>query len=68
MGQSDVKHIMKSLMKTITSVLKASTDIIKYFPFGLIGLDEILTIMSVSTLKIAVILYILPHFIERGQI
>jgi len=27
-SQSDIKHIMTSLVKTITSILKASTDII----------------------------------------
>jgi hypothetical protein len=52
-GQSDVKHIMMSPIKTITSVLKASTDIITN-----IGLAEILAIMSVSTFKIDVILYV----------
>jgi hypothetical protein len=67
-GQSDVKHIMTSLIKTITSVLKASTDIIPARP---IRLAEIKAITSVSTFKIAVILYIistpdLPSIILYG--
>jgi len=57
-GQSDVKHIMTSPIKTITSVLKASTDIITNIPVCPIGLAEILAIMSVSTFKIYVILYL----------
>ena len=56
-GQSDFKHIMTSPIKT-TSVLKASTDIITNIPACPIGLAEILAIMSVSTFKISVILYL----------
>jgi hypothetical protein len=57
-GQSDVKH-MTCLVKTITSVLKASTDIITDIPACPIGLTEVLAIVSVSTFKITVILYVL---------
>jgi len=45
-------------VKTLTSVLKAATDIITNIPSRPIGLAEILAIMSVSTFKIAVILYL----------
>jgi hypothetical protein len=55
-GQSDVKHIMTSPIKTITSVLKASTDILTNILVRPVGLAEILVIMSVTTFKIAVIL------------
>ena len=55
--QSDVKHIMTSPINTITSVLKASTDIITKIQVLPIRLTEILAIMSVSTFKITVI----PH-------
>ena len=55
-GQSDVKHIMTSPIKTITSVLKASTDILTNILVRPVGLAEILEIMSVTTFKIAVIL------------
>ena len=67
-GQSDIKHIMKSQIKTITSVLKASTNIITNIPARSIGLAEILAIMSVSTFNIAVILYfiIITDFIVSG--
>jgi hypothetical protein len=58
-GQSDVKHIMTSPIKTITSVLKAWIDIITNITDRPIALTEILVIMSASTFKIAVILYIL---------
>ena len=57
-SQSDVKPIMTSSIKTIMSVLKTSTDIITNIPAQPIGLAEILAIMSVSTFKIAVILYV----------
>ena len=43
--------------KTITSVLKVSTDIITNIPARHIGLAEILATMSVLTFKIAVILF-----------
>ena len=55
-GQSDVKHIMTSPIKTITSVLKASTDILTNILVRPVGLAEILVIMSVTTFKIAAIL------------
>jgi hypothetical protein len=58
-GQSDVKHIMMAPIKTIMSVLKALTDIITNIPTRSIRLAEILVIMSISTFKIAVILYVL---------
>jgi hypothetical protein len=45
-------------VKTLTSVLKAATDIITKIPSRPIGLAEILAIMSFSTFKIAVILYL----------
>ena len=45
-GQSDVKHIMTSPIKTITSVLKASTDSITKIQVRPIRLTEILAIMS----------------------
>jgi hypothetical protein len=54
-GQSDVKHIMMSPIKTITS---RQTDIITNIPAHPIELAEILAIMSVSTFKIDVILYL----------
>ena len=57
-GQSDVKHIMMSLIKTIMSVLKALTDIITNKPVHTIGLAAVLKIMSISNFKIAIILYI----------
>ena len=56
--QSDVKHIMMSPIKTIISVLKASTDIIINIPAPSVRLAEILAIMSVWTFKISDILYI----------
>ena len=51
-GQSDIKH-MTSLIETVTSVLKASTNNITNIPARpIIGLAEILMIiMSVSTFK-----------------
>jgi hypothetical protein len=59
--QSDGKHIMMSPIKTIMSVLKASTDIITNIPAR-----EILAIMSVLTFKIAVILYLLRCSLTRN--
>jgi hypothetical protein len=53
---------MMSQIKTITSILKA--DIIKNIPAP-IGLAEILVIMSVSTFKIAIILYLLCVKIKK---
>ena len=53
---------MMSQIKTITSILKA--DIIKNIPAP-IGLAEILVIMSVSTFKIAIILYLLCEKIKK---
>jgi hypothetical protein len=40
-------HVMTSTIKTITSVLKASTDIITNIPAPHLGLAEIVGIMSV---------------------
>ena len=66
--QSDVKHIMMSPIKTTMSVLKASTDIITNIPSRPIGLAEILAIMSVSTFKIVVILYLLDYaYLETNE-
>ena len=56
--QSNVKHIITSPIKTTWSVLKALTDIITNIPARPIELAEILTIMSVSIFKIAIILYL----------
>ena len=58
-SQSDVKHIITSLITTITSVLKALTDIITNIPAHSSRVTEILAIMSVSTFKIDIILYLL---------
>ena len=66
-GQSDVKHIMTSLIKTIMSVLKATTDIITNIPTRPIRLAGLLAIMSVSTFKIAVILYVSPSDIVNSS-
>jgi len=57
-SSTSVKHIMTSPTKTITSVLMASTYIITTITCRPIGLAEILTIMSVSTFKTAVILFV----------
>ena len=46
-GQSDVKHIMTSPKKKITSVLKASIDIITNIPAHPVGLAVLLEVMSV---------------------
>ena len=62
-GQSDVKHIMTPPIKTIMSILKAYTNINKNIPACPIELAEILAIMSVSTFKIAVILYVSTFYI-----
>ena len=50
---------MTQPIKAITPVLKASTDIITNIPARPTRLAEILAIMSVSTFKIAVTLYLL---------
>jgi len=50
-SQSEVKHIITSPIKTITSVLKVSTDIITSITARPIGLSEILMIMPVSTFR-----------------
>ena len=63
--QSDVKRIMTSPMKTITSVLTASTDIITNILAHPIRLTEILVIMSVSTFKIVVVLICLNFLKKR---
>ena len=65
MGQSDVKHIMTSQIKTIRSVLKAVTHITN-IPARPLGIAEILAIISVSTFIFAVILYVLK--VERNVI
>jgi predicted GTPase len=54
-GQCDAKHIVTSLMQTITSGLKVLTYIITARP---IRLAQILMIMSVSTFKPVVILFV----------
>jgi hypothetical protein len=57
-GQSDVNHIMTSLIKTIMPVLKISTYFITRITACPVRLAAILAIMSVSTFKTAVILYL----------
>ena len=52
------KHIMMSLIKTITSVLKVSTYIITAHPIELAAILHV-AIMSVSTFKTDDILYTL---------
>ena len=65
--QHDVTLWPLMLIKIITSFLKVETYIITSIPACLIGLSMILVIMSVSTLKAAVILYImwLPDLCRR---
>ena len=63
-SQSDIKHIVTSRIKTLTSVLKLSTDIITSITVRLIGLFAILVIMSVSTFKTAIILYIFLWYLR----
>jgi hypothetical protein len=55
---SDVKHIIMSPMKSITSDLKVATYIITQITARPIRLTEILAIMSVSTFKTDFILYV----------
>ena len=55
---------MTQPIKAITSVLKASTDIITNIPACPTRLAEILAIMSVSTFKIAVTLYLLLYKLD----
>jgi hypothetical protein len=57
-GQCDIKHVLTSLIKTTTPVLKISTYIITSITACPVELAVILAIMSVSTFKTAVILYI----------
>ena len=57
-SQCDVKHISTSLIKTITPVLKILTYIITSIAAHPVGFAEIVVLMSVSTFKTAVILYI----------
>jgi hypothetical protein len=57
-SQCDVKHILTSPIKTITSVLKILTYIITSITARPVGFAEIVVIMSVSTFKTDVILYI----------
>ena len=56
-GQCNVKHILTSPIKTVTPVLKILTYIITSITAGPVELAAILAIMSVSTLKTAIILY-----------
>ena len=58
--QCDVKHMILPI-KTITSVVNVSTYIITGITAHLIGLAVILEIMSVSTFKSAIILYIYTY-------
>ena len=62
-GQSDAKHIMISLIKTIASVLKVSIYIITSITAHLIRLAAILVIISVLTFKTVVILYRFPQLL-----
>jgi len=57
-SQSDVKHIMTSPIKMITSVYKVSKHITTSITARPIRLTAILLIMSVSTFKTTVILYL----------
>jgi hypothetical protein len=66
MGQSDVRHIKTSQIKTIMSVLKTVMHIITNIPARPLGIAVILAIMSVSTFIFAVILYVLK--VERNVI
>jgi hypothetical protein len=59
--QCDVKHIMTSSIKTITSDLKVSTLIFTSITARHAGLAGILVIMSFSTFITDVILYISPN-------
>lgn len=56
-GMCDVKHIMTLLIKTITSIFKVSSYIITSIASRHIGLAAII-VMSVSTFKSTVILYL----------
>jgi hypothetical protein len=64
-GHSNVKTHYEVTKKPITSVLKASTDLITNITDRSIRLTEILVIMSVLTFEIAVILYILYQFLWK---
>ena len=48
-AQSDVKHIMTSLIKTITSVLKALIDIISARPIRLTEIKVITSVLKALT-------------------
>ena len=50
-SQCVIRHILRSVINTITPVLKVSTCIITSVTARSIGLSEILVIMSVSTFK-----------------
>ena len=65
-SQCDViyMYIMSLPIKTLTSVFKISNNIITNIPTRSIILAAILVIMSVSTLKIALILYTFIDFID----
>jgi hypothetical protein len=58
-SQCAFKHILTSLIKTIMPVLKILTYIITSITARPVRLAEILAVMSVSTFKTAVILYVL---------
>jgi hypothetical protein len=64
---SDVKHIIMSPMKSITSDLKVVTYIITQITARPIRLTKILAIMSVSTFKTDFILYI-THQDQRENV
>ena len=57
-GQCDVKHILTSQIKPITPVLKILTYIITSITAHPVKLATILVIMSVSTFKTDIILYV----------
>jgi hypothetical protein len=68
-GQCDVKHIFTSPIKTITPVMKISTNIVNSTPACPLGLDAILAIMSVSTFNEVQQLYsITASLIGRAMI
>jgi len=65
-GMYDVKHIMMHCdvaYKTIISVLKVSTDIFTSILARAIGLAAMSVIMSFSTFKTDVILYVYVYYI-----
>jgi len=64
--QCDVKHILALPIKTITSVLKASTYIITSIEAHPIRLAAVLVIMSVSTYETTVIIFLVMSSIIGG--